>query len=85
MLTAQRAKNPNIDAYCTQITDQCVGITPDFLVLLLESRFLLLSFQTQKQGADLHEMESNLINLGLQAGIESRINPNENVRNTMKE
>ena len=50
-----------------------MGISPDFLVLLLESKALLLTFLTLGKGEELQSMERNLINLGLQAVIEGRI------------
>ncbi len=85
MLTAQRARDASIDAHCCEITDECVGISPDFLVLLLESRTLLLRFLTFEKVEEPQLMEKYLLNLGLQAIIEGRVSPDENVRNSVKE
>ena len=52
MLNVQRVKNPSIKEFCLNISDECVGITPDFLILLLESRELLLRFITKDKGQE---------------------------------
>ena len=79
MLNFQRIKSPGIDAHCFQLSEKCIGMTPDLLLLLLESRELLLRFITEGKGKDPHRIEIELVTLGLQAVIEGRINPGGNV------
>ena len=88
-LAALRQKHPSVDEFCFELNESLIGINPEFLATLVASREILLGLIQKsaplEEGETLEtrptqEVETRLIQLGLQAMIELKVNPDEDLR-----
>ena len=79
--------SPHIDAHCVEITGRLIGVTPDRMAMLVDSRKILLDIVAQANNTcdgEQMPLEAHLVTLGLHTMIESRVNPDEEFRASLK-